>query len=279
MINMPPMNLSDAEINEFIVKIAQITGNDFSEYSEKSFRRRIEKILSDRQIDIAKLSKSCESSSQYMHQVIRDITVNTTELFRDHGIWDELYQYLDMNLRGRDSINVWSAGCSNGLELYSTMILFNELGLLEKSNFYGTDLNSDMLAKAREAKYTYRKEEDFFDNFRKIWKLQGKDVNVAEYFELNPREYSAKIVAPFPTMPILKQHNLTQLEPAFDVQFDVIFCRNVLIYFNHDLQDRIFYYFHNLLRRRGILVLGIHEGMLGSISERYLKHGHIYIKH
>jgi chemotaxis protein methyltransferase CheR len=123
---------------------------DFSEYAPKSFQRRVEKVLEDFGMDIFELIDEINKGDQnFIQKVVNNLTVNTTELFRDPKVWQAIRYRILPKLRNNDVIDIWHPGCSSGQEVYSMLILLNEEGLLDKVNIYGTDINTDALEQAR----------------------------------------------------------------------------------------------------------------------------------
>lgn len=273
------MDISEHKIHKLIDTIRTVSRYDFRDYSEKSFRRRVEKILIDHDVSVDELEHKMLKDSDFLEQIVREITVNTTELFRDHIMWIELAKYFRSRSWEGKAIKIWSCGCSNGLEIYSLIIFLDELGLLSQSKIYGSDLNTSVLQKAKKGEYPYRHDTDFFSGYEKVAKTLNFTNNINHYFQISPKNYICKIKPEYKKHVQLTQHNLTELNNPFQEDFDLILCRNVLIYFNHVLQEKIFYFFHQQLRYNSSLVLGVHEGMLGPVSDKYQKNGQIYRKH
>ena len=278
------MEINKETIKIFVDSIKDNSTYDFSDYSEKSLSRRLEKILYDNKMNIEQLSKKLSEKGEFLEKIVRDITVNTTEIFRDAKTWQLLkYKYID-NLKEKEKIDIWNIGCSTGQEVYSILILLNEQGLLPKTELNATDLNTDVLKVAEKGVYRFREIDEFIENYDLVMSSNPyedenhKNIPYEKYVNINRRKSLIKIKPALLGKANFSKHNLINDGNVFNKKFDIIFCRNVLIYFNHDLQNRIFDFFYNNLKDNGLLIIGRHEGMLGVISNKFKKEESIYIK-
>ncbi len=278
------MNIDDQDIILFINTLKCCSSYDFSGYSEKSLKRRISKVLLDNKIEIKQLINQVKTNTIFLEKIVKDITVNTTELFRDPQVWHQLRYRILPNFQDHSSINIWHAGCSTGQEVYSMMILLNEMGLLDKAKIYASDLNSDVLDVAKRGHYKYRFNINYLDNFDKVIKEnpynyeEYNDVPYNKYFDIDKTKDLIKMHNFLREKPKYKKHNLVNEENLFFVKFDLILCRNVIIYFNYELQNTVFGLFHKNLYENGTLILGMHETILGPHSANFEKKGQAYIK-
>lgn len=276
------MVLTDQEVNYFINTIKSVSSYDFSEYSEKSLKRRLQKILMDNKMDLVALINKVKNDSAFLEQTVKDITVNTTELFRDPQIWQTLRYRILPKFADNKNINIWHAGCSTGQEVYSMMILLNEMGLLDKAKIFASDLNTDALETAKKGVYKYRFNIGYLDNFDKVIKEnpynydEYNDVSYDKYFKIDKVTDSITINESLRKKPIFRQHDLVQGGNLYFAKFDLILCRNVIIYFKYSLQNKVFKLFHDHLYTNGYLVLGMHETMLGEITSKFDKKGQAY---
>ncbi|MBE0654794.1 MAG: protein-glutamate O-methyltransferase CheR, partial [Bacteroidales bacterium] len=158
---------------------------DFCDYSDSSIYRRIEKVLRDHHLDLDQLMTKTRTDALFVEQLVQEITVNTTELFRDPEIWLDLYENYLPALRKKQQINIWHAGCSSGQEVFSNLILLNELGLLDKTKVLATDLNGRMLSIAKEGKYRLKFNQQYIDNFNLVVNsdIKKKEVPFEKYFD------------------------------------------------------------------------------------------------
>ena len=257
---------------------------DFSDYSEKSFRRRIEKVLSDNRIEIPELLDRLSNDPDFLEHTVTDITVNTTELFRDVETWHAIRYRVLSKLKRNESIRIWHAGCSTGQEPYSMAMLLHELGIYDKTQILATDLNTNVLAVAHEAKYQFRFNREYLDNFDKVLRYnpynyeETYNVPADKYFEIDTIADSLTMRDMLKTNITFMKHDLVTLEPPVDTEFDIIICRNVLIYFNYQLQNRVIDLFYNSLSSKGFLILGKHESLLGPKANKFVKRGNYYSK-
>ncbi|NJO68440.1 MAG: hypothetical protein HC830_03445 [Bacteroidetes bacterium] len=145
------MTITNQDLLLFINGIKSSSNYDFTEYSDKSLKRRLAKVLVDNKLDLIGLLAQLKNNPVFLEQIVKEITVNTTELFRDPNIWQILKYNLLPKLKNQQSINIWHAGCSTGQEVYSMLMLLHELDLFDKAKVYGTDINSDVLQVAKKA--------------------------------------------------------------------------------------------------------------------------------
>lgn len=272
------------DIYRFHETIKQISDYDFTEYSEKSFARRIEKILVDYRLNMDELLDKISEDKSFLEQIVKDITVNTTELFRDPKVWQTIKHRILPKLKNKSVINIWHAGCSTGQEVYSMVILLKELDMLDKANIYATDINQDVIERAKVGEYVYRFNIEYIENFKQVIQVnpynfeEFNDIPFSKYFDVNKIndtmtvKNELKNIAQYYKQDLVKQGNI------FNKTFDIILCRNVLIYFNSNLQNRLFNAFSESLNRKGSLILGIHESILGAASNNFIKYGNYYIK-
>ena len=278
------MTLSDQEVHFFVNALKNTSKYDFSEYSEKSLKRRVQKILLDNNMDIMALVNKIKTDPSFLEKMVRDITVNTTELFRDPQIWQALRYRILPKFKNNKNINIWHAGCSTGQEVYSMMILLNELGLLDKAKIFATDLNEEALDMAKKGNYKYRFNIGYLDNFDKVIKEnpynyeEYNDVPYEKYFKIDKVSDSLEMHDHLRKKPIFRKHDLVKGENLYFAKFDLILCRNVIIYFKYSLQNKVFKMFHDHLYTDGYVVLGMHETMLGDIATKFDKKGQAYRK-
>jgi chemotaxis protein methyltransferase CheR len=278
------MNITDQDIILFNSVLKGSSAYDFTEYSEKSLKRRLAKVILDKKVDMPGLVSEMKRSRDFLERVIKDITVNTTELFRDPTIWQTLKYKVLPKYEKSPSINIWHAGCSTGQEVYSMLILLYEMGLFEKARVVGTDLNSDVLTQAAKGLYKYRFNISYLDNFDKVIrenpdKPDGHiDVPYSKYFEIDKTRDFIKMHSFLTDKPVFKKHDLVNEDNIFVNKFDIIICRNVIIYFNYDLQNKVFSLFRKNLFEGGCLVLGMHESILGPHTANFEKRDTLYFR-
>jgi chemotaxis protein methyltransferase CheR len=244
--------LQDREINTLIEEIYKYHGYDFSGYSEASFRRRIERIYQlDGFENFPEFLSKVQSDESYFKHMIEEITVNVTEMFRDPTFYKTLRTAILPLLATKPFIRIWHAGCSTGEEVFSIAILLKELNLLEKSLLYATDLNPAVLETAKKGVFPLRVIQQYAENYRIA---SGKN-DFSAYYTAN---YGyAKFGNDLISRMVFSQHNLVT-DGSFN-EFDLILCRNVLIYFDKDFQRIALELFDQSLSKLGFLALGTKE--------------------
>ncbi len=279
------MIIQESEIFELIEAIKAVSDYDFSEYAPRSFARRVEKILEDYNLTIDKLIRKVYASDQaFVQELVNDITVNTTELFRDPKVWHAIRYRILPKLKNYEVINIWHPGSSTGQEVYSMLILLYEEGLFDKVNVYASDINTKVLETARKGEYSYRLNIEYLQNFDEVIRRnpfnyeEYRDVPYTKYFEIDQINDKIKVKPFLREKPVFVKHDLVKGTNPFGRKFDIILCRNVLIYFQRSLQEKTVRFFHKNLNYPGFLVLGLHESILGSESLLYHKHGYYYAK-
>ncbi|HBS85060.1 MAG: hypothetical protein A2W91_07475 [Bacteroidetes bacterium GWF2_38_335] len=277
------MEVSNEEILSFIDAIKNSSPYDFSEYSEKSFRRRLEKILADNNYTMDKLIAKINKDHLYLEKIVKDITVNTTEMFRDPKVWHELRYKILPQLKNKEHINIWHAGSSTGEELYSMLILLGEMELFDKTSIYGSDLNSDVIETSKNGQYRYKFNAIYIDNYNAVMidkpgSEEKYQLDYEKYFTIDKTRDIIKMNKFLLDKPIFAKHDLVSGTNIFDAKFDLIICRNVLIYFNNNLQNKVFDLFHRSLNDSGYLVIGLHESILGPLTAKFEKKSQVYQK-
>lgn len=278
------MTVTDQDYQLFIYSLKSYSKYDFSQYSEKSLKRRLAKVLTDNRLTINALINRMKNDPEFIEKIIKEITVNTTELFRDPQVWQAIRFSILPKYKNNEVINIWHAGCSTGQEVYSMLILLNELNLFDKARVYATDINTDVLEVAKQGVYKYRFNIGYLDNFDKVIKEnpynyeEYNDVPYDKYFEIDKAADVIRMKPFLREKPVFKKHDLVTEENTLYVKFDIIMCRNVIIYFNYELQNRVFDLFHRNLYDNGCLILGLHETILGAYATKFQKKGHAYYK-
>jgi chemotaxis protein methyltransferase CheR len=261
------VELTKKDILRVIYEFKKTYDFDFGNYAEQSFKRRIEHILITYNLQsIDDLLKNIKDDRAYFQKCINDITVNTTELFRDVDVWLQIRRNILSTFKDKTNINIWHAGCSSGEEVYSMLILLNEYNLLDKAKVFATDINTDILNKARIGVFNNRLHYSYFDNFDKVVNVnplnfdQKLEIPHTKYFDVDPVTKTFRVKKFLRDKVTFKYHNLT--EGSIFYKFDLIFCRNVIIYFNTELQNKVISVFHESLFNDGMLLIGAHENIV-----------------
>jgi chemotaxis protein methyltransferase CheR len=236
----------------FINEIFETYGYDFGGYSHASFKRRLERIyVMDGFISFDDFLFRVKNDLDYLTYVIEEITVNVTEMFRDPSFYKVLREEILPALRTKPFIRIWHAGCSTGEEVYSMAILLSEEGLLPRAIIYATDINHTVLESAKKGMFPLRLMKEYAENYR----ASGGKRDFSDYYTAN---YGlAKFDEVLSKKMVFSQHNLVS-DSSFN-EFDLILCRNVMIYFDKELQDRVLQLFDDSMAKLGHLILGTKE--------------------
>ncbi len=252
------------DIRKLTDRVMEKYGYDFKDYALASFKRRIIFILNEQELrSIDDLLERILNSEKAFNQFLSDLTVNTTEMFRDPEFWSYLSKEVIPKLKN-SKIKIWHAGCSSGEEVYSMAILLKELDMLDKVTITATDISNSILDKAKKGSYTLSKMETNRKNYEKF----GGTGKLEDYYSLNGR--IASMNQDLLKNVLFVEHNLASDGNVLG-KFDIIMCRNVMIYFNSNLQDKVYRLFHKSMSSGGHLAIGIRESMVwSSIANKYL---------
>jgi chemotaxis protein methyltransferase CheR len=227
-------------------------GYDFRQYTEVSLSRRIDAIMKGLGVlnEIDLLAVLLKDDGVF-HRVLPSFTITTSELFRDPSFFVSLREKILPVLKTYASLNIWIAGCSTGEEVHSVAILLQEEGLLDRSTIFATDINTSALKTAKEGIYNLDSIKDFTKNYVAAGgKASPSDYYTADYNRARMRSFLRENV-------VFAEHNLAT-DGVF-IEANLVLCRNVLIYFNRELQDRAISLFHQSLAPRCFLALGSKE--------------------
>lgn len=249
------------QLSELVVFIKNIHGFDFGDYSTASLKRRVTRIMQLQKLNLFDLRTLLTNDHDYFESFLMEITVNVTEMFRDPSFYKAVSTHVIPYLRSYQRIKVWNAGCSTGEELYSYTIMFEEAKLYDRSFFYGTDINADVLELAKNGIYDLQKMKQYSENYQK----SGAMHTLADYYYANYG--AASINHSLKKNVLFSAHNLAS-DGVFN-EFQLISCRNVLIYFNTDLQKKVIDLFYNSLANFGFLCLGSKETLRSSELGRF----------
>jgi chemotaxis protein methyltransferase CheR len=255
--------IESIELDLLLDAVFRLYGYDFRDYAKTSMRRRIANIMKKEEVNtISALQDRVLHDSRSWERFLDGISVNVSAMFRDPGFFLAFRQCAVPVLRTYPFIRIWQAGCSLGEEAYSLAIMLEEEGLYDRSLIYATDINEVSLRQAREAIYPAELMQKYTQNYVQA----GGQQSFSEYYTAR---YDFAILRPTLQRNIVfSQHNLVSDAPFNE--FNVILCRNVMIYFNRGLQERTHNLFHESLAMFGILGLGSRESL------RFMPHEHMY---
>ncbi len=246
--------LEDSEVRSLMDDIYQHCGHDFRNYSFFSIKRRVLRFMqSEEVLTLSKLRTKLLCDRTCLERFLTSLTVHVTEMFRDPNFFSTFRQEIIPFLRTYPFIRIWHAGCSTGEEVYSMAILLAEEGLLARSRIYATDSSDRVLQQAKAGIYSLRLMQSYTQNYLKA----GGTRSFSEYYTAT---HSGALFHPSLRQHIVfAQHNLTT-DRSFN-EFNLILCRNVLIYFNRPLQHQVHHLLFSSLCPLGILGLGRHESL------------------
>ena len=227
---------------------------DLSNYAPASLERRLQRFLTLHYFNsIESLTDKLLNDNLFFDLFIEEITVNTTEMFRDASCWKVIRDEIIPLVKDLPSIRIWHAGCSSGEEVFSMAILLKEEGVLDKVKVIASDLNKDIIESAKKGCYSIKTMELNEDNYIQ----SGGKMKFSDYYVKNDSCYLMD-QALIKDVRFVK-HDLSS-GSEFS-KFDIIFCRNVMIYFNKDLQEKVFTLFQNSLFKKGFVIIGKKESM------------------
>jgi chemotaxis protein methyltransferase CheR len=230
-------------------------GYDFRNYAESALKRRIDSFMNKRKINnVSNLETTLLGSEGTFEEFVQEMSVTVTEMFRDPSFYHALRTVVVPRLATYPFLKVWIAGCATGQEAYSMAILLREEGLLKRSVIYATDINQHSLTIAREGIYRA----DNMQLYTRNYQLAGGKTSFSEYYQVHYG--SVMFDKTLRENIVFSPHNLA-IDGSFN-EFQLVICRNVLIYFNSELQNRALNLFHESLCVFGFIALGDKESLL-----------------
>lgn len=254
------VQVEDIEIRLLLEAIYQLYGYDFRSYSPASMRRRImHRLTMSGFSTILEMTDRVLRDRQFFVTLLNDLTVNVTEMFRDPEFYKAFREEVVPVLKTFPFIKIWHAGCSTGEEIYSMAILLEEEGLYERAMLYATDIDKNVLAAAKKGIYPIHAFKQYTDNYRRAGGRQSlSDYATARYDSVIMEQRLKRNI-------VFADHDLAT-DQVFG-EMHVILCRNVLIYFDRPLQQRVFKLFGESLDMGGFLCLGTKESLRFSGNE------------
>ena len=247
-------SLERIEIELLLEAVHRHYGFDFRGYAYSSLRRRVwKRIQAEGLGTVSALQDRVLHDSEVMERLLDDLSVTVTAMYRDPGFYREFRETVVPILRTYPFIRIWHAGCSTGEEVYSMAILLHEEDLYDRARVYATDMNEAVLRRAREGIFPLDRMQEYTENYIRA----GGRRSFSEYYTSG---YSGALFdASLRRNVVFAQHNLVT-DGSF-TEFNVVLCRNVLIYFDKALQTRVHGLFYDSLTMFGILALGSKESL------------------
>jgi len=242
------------EVNLLLEAIYQKFGYDFRDYSRASIKRRIKHTLAMCGLsNISEMTHQILYDEHFFNTLLMNFSINVTEMFRDPPFYQALNDLVIKELSKRSFIRIWHAGCATGEEAYSMAIVLKEAGLYERSRIYATDFNEEVIRKAKEGIYP-------IDLIAKYGTNYAKATGNKHFSNYYTSRYDYAIIdRSLRKNIIFSDYNLVT-DHVF-CEMDLIVCRNVLIYFNKKLQNRVISLFIESLTENGYLCLGLQESI------------------
>ena len=246
--------LERLEIQLLLEAIFRRYGFDFREYAPASLKRRLwRRIHAEKLTTVSALQERILHEPAAMERLLLDLSINVTSMFRDPTFYAAFREKIVPLLRTYPFTRIWNAGCSTGEEVYSLAMLLEEEGLYDTTRIYATDINEAVLEQARAGVFPLDKMREYTQNYiRAGGKRAFSEYYVAAY---DGAQFDRRLIRNV----VFAQHNLVS-DRSFN-EFNVIVCRNVMIYFDRSLQDHVQKLFYESLPVFGVLALGHKESI------------------
>lgn len=266
------------EIRDFLREFQNRSGYDFCDYAAGSISRRLCKVSDEMGLTFEQILDRVAADKELVNAVVEDITVNTTELFRDPQVWVAYGKALPRHLSRQAMSTVWHVGCSTGLEVYSDLILLEELGLAPRVRVIGTDINQSVIDHAAAGVYPYRFNRHYVDNFNAVMQGLGLCADFCKYFDVDECRDTMTVRAELRSRARFLKQDLVRDRVPFAYRADVVFLRNVMIYFNEPLQARVLQGVMEHMHEGAILIMGRQEELPTSHRGHFVSQGCFYKK-
>jgi chemotaxis protein methyltransferase CheR len=255
------VEITDEEMRSIQDAIMKRYGIDFFNYEPKSFKRRLQRIY--RKFNFTSsfdLWSRTLKDKEFVHDFINEVSVGLTSLFRDPEFWQTLKSVMAEHFSEQYRINVWHAGCSSGEEIYTSAIVWDELGFTDKVKSTATDISSNALKQASSGRIIHAKLPEYERNLKQY----NPKADLDRYFTQGQDEI---VFRPrFLDKVTFKNSNLI-MESYGTHQYDIIFCRNVLIYFDGPAKKKVIDKIYEALKPGGFLIIGFLDSMLSYLEE------------
>jgi chemotaxis protein methyltransferase CheR len=247
-------DLERIEMQLLLEGIYQHYGYDFRGYALASLKRRLwRRAHAEGVRSLSGLQERVLHDPAILERLLADLSINVTSMFRDPSFYAAFRKQVVPLLRTYPFLRIWNAGCSTGEETYSLAILLMEAGLYDKARIYATDINDAVLERAQRGRFPLERMRDYTANYLRA----GGQDEFSRYYTVEGDE--AKFSPQLCSRVVFANHNLVSDGPFND--FNVIVCRNVMIYFGKGLQDRVHALFYDSLETFGVLALGHKESI------------------
>ena len=248
----PKVGISDEELDSLTHAIKTRYGMDFTNYEKASLKRGFTRLIQKHEMkSVIELWSRIMKDRDFLINSIDELTVNLTELFRNPEFWLKLKKEVLPQMSSRYKLDFWHAGCSSGEEVYTMAMVLKDMNLLHKSTALGTDLSNSILAVAKQGKYS-----NFLINrYLKTFLHYFPSGSLSDWFDVG--ETDSVIKDRYKKHVEYKRHDLVR--ELMDKKFDIIFCRNVMIYFDDVLKMKVLKLFHASLKDDGFFAIGYYD--------------------
>jgi len=257
-------NIEDIELELLLQAVFLQYGYDFREYSRAHVKRRVKhRVVQEGLSSISQLQNEILHHPEVFDRLVRDLSINVTEMFRNPIFYKSVREKVIPVLKTYPYLKIWHAGCATGEEVFSFAILLREEGLLERTQIYATDFNPYVIEQARKGIFPIRYIKEYTANYQKA----GGKESFSDYYHASD-EWVIFDKSLAKNM-VFAEHNL--VTDGVFAEVNMIVCRNVLIYFNRELQNRVLHLLHQSLITGGFLALGTKESLMFSSDEKKYK--------
>lgn len=254
MLKTTDISITEEEAVDFGTAVQKVHGVDLANYEMRSLLRRLSRVISSMDVDsLPTLQERILLYREEFEKFVDLLTVDLTSMFRDPLMWRYLADKVIPEINQNSNFSIWHAGCASGEEPYTMAIILNELGLSHKARLQATDLNHFNVEKAKRGVYTSRELNNYEINYGQF----GGKGKFRDYFESGNE---SGIINSFLRDQIKFLTNDLTVE-SITRKYDVILCRNVMIYFNKYLKARVFEYFDRTLKTGGYLIIGLTDSI------------------
>jgi len=264
MRNKEEANIENIELELLLQDVFLQDGYDFRNYTRAHVKRRVnDRLVQEGLKSISELQNLILHHPRAFDRLVQDLSINVTEMFRNPDFYKSVREKVIPILKTYPFLKIWHAGCATGEEVFSFAIMLKEEGLLERTQIYATDFNPYVIEKARKGIFPIRYIKEYTANYQKA----GGKESFSDYYHANDewvifdKSLSKNMV--------FAEHNL--VTDGVFAEMNMIVCRNVLIYFNRELQNKVLGLLHSNLVTGGYLALGTKESLMFSDNQKKYK--------
>jgi chemotaxis protein methyltransferase CheR len=259
------IEITDEELASLTTAIKTRFGIDFTSYEKKSLKRGFARLIARNDLgSLLGLWSKILKDKEFLVKYIDDLLVNLTELFRNPEIWLKIKDDVLEKFKAKQSINIWHAGCSTGEEIYSMAIVLKEQFLLHKTKATATDLSTVALNTAKEGVYNKMLYKKYTSSYLSYYPKGDPE----KHFIVN--EHTIAVKEELKKHITFSIHNLVQ--DKMNRKFNIIFCRNVMIYFDEDLKMKVLKLFHDCLEDDGYFIIGYYDMLPENSKNLFVLH-------